>query len=102
MPKRPGKETIRPTEENVLDDANEGHDQGYYEDGCYDDEVATLRQQLEEALCTNQELTYQVQEAQRNPPGKSKKKVSKKVSPTETETTTVQEEPRPRNGLVTC
>ena len=41
-----------------------------------------------------------MQEAQRNAPGKSRRKVPKKTALTETETATVQEEPKSRNSPV--
>ena len=78
-----------PPDTNELGYTEGDYDQGYYENDYYHDEVALLRQQLEVALCANEELTYQVQEARKNPPGRPKKKESKKTLPTETETATV-------------
>ena len=55
-----------------------GDDEGYYEDYYYptdaEREMELLRQQLAEALSANQELSRRLEEFQRNPPGRPKKK----------------------------
>ena len=88
-------------ENNTLEYADDEYDQEYYEEDYYLDEVAMLRQQLDEALRANEALTRQAQEAQQNPPGKSKKKASKRKTPTNFGATMIQVEPRPQSGPVT-
>ena len=60
-----------------------GDDEGYYEDDYYptdaEREMELLRQQLAEALSANQELSRRLEESQRNPPGRPKKKSSRKT-----------------------
>ena len=58
IPRQPGKEPMGPPETNVIDNVDEGYDQDYYEDDFYHDEVSILRQQQEEELRANQELTH--------------------------------------------
>ena len=61
-----------------------------------------LRQRLEEALRANDELTHQLQQTRRNPPGRPSKKSSRRTQAAETETATVQAEPQARTESVTC
>ena len=89
VPRHPGKEPMEVPETNTFEYADDDHDHGYFEDDYYPDEVASLKQQLDEALRASEALTLQVQEAQRNPPGKSRKKASKKMAPADSDTATV-------------
>ena len=77
---------------------NEADDQGYTEGGDdkkYNDdddyhqteverENDLLQQRLDEALQANEELARQLQQSQRNPPGRPKKKSSRRKQATET------------------
>ena len=60
-----------------------GDDEGYYEDDYYptdtDREVELLRQRLAEANRANEELASQLAESQKNPPGRSKKKSTRRT-----------------------
>ena len=57
-----------------------------------------LRQQLDESLQANEELTRLMAQLQRNPPWRPKKKSSRRTQVVDTETPTVQTEAQARSS----
>ena len=100
VPRRLGKEPMIPKDIADQGYTEGGDDEGYYEDDYYPTavkiEVELLRQQLAEAHRANDELSRQLEESERNRPGKPKKKSTRRTQTAATEIEIVQTEAQAR------